>query len=136
MSQSKFDPKYTLCIYNDCYGGGTPHFNKKAKAYYDNLDSNLYSHDEKTILTIERFGTNCTNDTSTEFGLCLCPVEYKHCFDVHEYDGKETPYINASRLLNTFIMNYYKSHETMTQETYLSFVQQSPNIQLIMLYFD
>lgn len=83
-----------LIVYNDCYGGGPPKFSDAANAYYISINK----HPTISLIdTMHKFGTSCTRDIYSKFGVALCQKKFAPYVKIISYDGLERPIIDYNQ---------------------------------------
>ena len=84
-------PKWSLIIFNDCYGGGPPSPNSAAQQLYDVHKRNGHSHNLSLFRTVNKIGPKgaCRHHWQ-KYGFALIEKKYEKWVERNEYDGLES----------------------------------------------
>ena len=119
---------FSLVIYNQCYGGGTPTLNEAAAEVRNKYRQKGESEDLSLFHAVVEIGPEKACETRwTEFGLAFVKKGPMECVGteygdtstskdlakyvkVHEYDGMETPYFQHDRYALDLLEEYVDSN--------------------------
>jgi hypothetical protein len=122
---------HAVVIYNACYGGyGISDAAKQLLNIRDEYAEPEQEDNPALLRAIETLGFKGASSEYADLKAALVPRDALPDVSIHEYDGKESVWIDVGHYIKRKTEEHFVSHETMTRQQWQSVIKRSKELEV------